>query len=170
MLLSLLRILLGFATACLAAGLVQVAFVITPLEIATLEPAAIPDRLSGAGLLALFAATHSAVFSAPFALLAAAFAEWQGIRSWIYYALAGIAIALAGVLTQHASETGATTIVNDYALRAFLAAGFVAGLAYWVVAGRSAGPRRSQHKRAAGRNWMGGAATAPDGRRSGARN
>jgi hypothetical protein len=37
---------------------------------------------------------------------------------------------------------GQPTIVNDYALRAFLTVGFFGGLAYWLAAGRRAGGRR----------------------------
>jgi hypothetical protein len=144
MLLSLLRVLFGFVMACLVAGLVQVLFVITPAEIAALEPAAMGERLQGAGLLALLAATHSAVFSAPFALVVTVLGEWQGFRSWIYYSLAGLAIALAGFLAQHTGETTGATIVNDYALRAFLATGFSAGFVYWATAGRWAGARREE--------------------------
>jgi hypothetical protein len=141
MFLSLIRTLFGFAMACLAAALVQVLFVVTPAEIAGLKPTDMADRLSSAGVLVLLAATHTAVFAAPFWLLLAAFGEWLAIRSWIYYALAGIAIAMAGFTAQYASETGSLTIVNDYALRAFLAAGFAAGIVYWLTAGRSAGRR-----------------------------
>lgn len=138
MLLSLVRVLLGFALACLAAGLVQVLFVITPAELARLPTHAVTERVQGAGVLWLLAATQAAVFSVPFALVAGAVAEWQGIRSWIYYALAGAGIALAGFLTQLAGETGALTVVNGYALAAFLATGLAAGLVYWAIAGRKA--------------------------------
>ena len=138
MLFSLVRLVFGFALACLAAGLVQVLFVITPAEIAGSEPSALAERVRGVGVLMLLAATQSAVFAMPFALVAAGLAEWQGIRSWIYYAAGGLGIAVAGYLTQLAGETGALTVVNGYALGAFLAAGLIAGLVYWAVAGRKA--------------------------------
>ena len=68
--------------------------------------------------------------------------EWRGIGSWTYYVLVGIAIAVIGFLAQHASEAaGQASILNNYALSAFLATGFVAGLVYWLFAGRrAAGP------------------------------
>lgn len=132
---ALFRVLIGFALACLVGGLVQVAFVI-PLEADGLDAAALAD----AGVLALLAATHLAIFASPLALVTAAWAEWQSIRSWTYYALAGIGIALAGLAAQYAGETGgAVTILNTYAARAFLTTGFFAGLAYWAFAGRFAG-------------------------------
>jgi hypothetical protein len=121
MFLRILRVLFGFVIACLAAGLTIVFFVYTPAELAT-----------------------SDVFAAPFALIAAIIAEWRDIRSWTYYVLAGIVIAAIGFLAQYSSEgAGDTSIVNNYATSAFLATGFVAGLAYWLVAGQWAGAPES---------------------------
>lgn len=134
------RVLAGFIVSCLVAGLVTVAFVITPAEFAALSGPALMDRLSTFGMLALLAATHSAIFAAPFALIAAVIGEWQSIRNPMYYAVAGVLIALGGFAAQYSSETGAAaSIANNYALKAFLTAGFFAGLSYWIVAGRAAG-------------------------------
>ena len=95
--------------------------------------------MSEAGLLALAAATHSAVFAAPFALIGAAFGEWQRIGSWLYYALVGVAIACVGFLAQFWTEAdGEASIVNSYAMTAFIVTGFVAGVVYWLLAGRRA--------------------------------
>ncbi len=133
---GMLRVIFGFAVACLAAGLAMVLFVYTPLELAT-EHAT--DRMLEAGLLALAAATHSAVFAAPFALIGAAFGEWQRIGSWLYYALVGVAIACVGFLAQFWTEAdGEASIVNSYAMTAFIVTGFVAGVVYWLLAGRHA--------------------------------
>lgn len=141
---ALVRIILGFIVACLVAGVATVAFVVTPADIATLPADVRPDRLENAAVLALLAATHSAIFALPFALIAIAVAEWQGVRSWIFYAIAGIAIALGGFYAEYLAEVvGQPTIVNDYALRAFVTVGFFGGLAYWLVAGRRAGGRRA---------------------------
>ena len=135
-----IRVLIGFALACLAAGVVKVGFVMTPAELSSLPTDVVADRLGKAGELAVRVATHHAVFSAPFALFATVMGEWLNVRSWIYYALAGMAIALIGFLSQYSSEAASQpSIVNNYALTAFLTAGFVAGLVYWMVAGRSAG-------------------------------
>ena len=136
MIIGMLRVIVGFALACLAAGLAMVLFVYTPLELAT-EHAG--DRALEAGLLALAAATHSAVFAAPFALIGAGFGEWQRIGSWLYYALVGIAIAGVGFLAQFWTEsTGEASIVNSYAVTAFIVTGFVAGIVYWLFSGRYA--------------------------------
>jgi hypothetical protein len=110
-----------------------------------LAPEARADRLGHAGLLALFAATQSAIFSFAFALILIAIAEWYALRSWIYYALCGVTIAVGGFAALHAQEAGGgyPTILNDYALRAYLTVGLLGGLAYWLVAGRRAGGRRA---------------------------
>jgi hypothetical protein len=139
---GLFRILFGFSVACLVAGVATVAFVITPLDIATLPGELRPERLSSAGTLSLLAATHTAIFSFPFALIALVIAERRCIRSWIYYAIIGILIAFAGFGAEYLNEVGGQpSIVNTYAARAFLAVGFLGGIAYWLVAGRLAGRR-----------------------------
>lgn len=153
MILGLFRVLAGFAAACLMAGLITVAFVITPAELSALSGDALSRRITTFGELTLIAATHSAIFAAPFALIAAVVGEWQGLRGPMVYLLAGTLIALGGFFAQYSSETGAAaSIANNYALKAYLSAGFFAGLAYWLVAGRSAGdeaiepPRRNDPK------------------------
>lgn len=145
---TLIRVLLGLIVACLVAGAVTVAFVVTPADIGALSGEARADRLEVAGTLALLAATHSAIFAAPFAIVAVIIGEWLAVRSWLYYVLIAIAIALAGFSAEVLAEVeGQPTIVNDYALRAFLAAGFFSGLAYWLMAGRRAGGRRGDAAR-----------------------
>jgi hypothetical protein len=140
---GLLRVLFGFIVACLVAGAATVAFVITPADIATLPAELRPDRLSSAGTLSLLAATHSAIFASPFALIAIIIAEWRCIRSWVYYAIAGILIAFLGFGAEYLNEVGGQpSIVNAYAMRAYLAVGFLGGIAYWLAAGRRAGGKR----------------------------
>lgn len=141
MVLGMLRVLLGFALACLAAGLTLVLFVYTPLELAREQAV---DRVSEAGLLALAVATHTAMFAAPFALIGAGFAEWRRIGGWLYYVLIGIAIAAVGFAAQSWTESGGEaqgSIRNGYAVAAFLITGGVAGLVYWLCAGRLASAR-----------------------------
>ena len=136
---ALFRVLAGLLFASLVAGLVTVAFVITPAELATSGPE-FSARLASFGMLALLAATHSAIFAAPFGLIAAVIGEWQSLRSPMYYVTVGVLIAMAGFAAQYSSETGAAaTIANNYAFKAFLTAGFCGGLGYWMLSGRSAG-------------------------------
>ena len=140
---TIFRVLVGFAFACLVAGVATVAFVVTPGDVAALPPDVRPERLGNAGLLSLFAATHSAIFAFPFALIAIGVAEWLCVRSWIYYVVVGILIALGGFgAVSYFEVEGQPTIVNDYAMRAFLTVGVFGGLAYWLAAGRRAGGRR----------------------------
>lgn len=134
---TLLRVLLGYLAAVLAAGLVLVGFVVTPLDLVGLAGEALRERLGMAGLLALAAATHAAIFASPFALLAVLVGEWQRFREAGYYGVVGIAIGLAGFFAQHASEPeGSPTIVNSYAFAAYVTAGLVGGLVYWRISGR----------------------------------
>ena len=142
MLAKLLRILIGFAAACLAAGLAMVLFVFTPSEMAGLPPDVAGDRLGKTFELAGAVAVQAALFSAPFALVAAAMGEAMRNRDWTYYVIAGLIIAGLGFFAQHSTEqTGQPSIVNNYALTAFLTSGFVAGMVYWLFSGRSAGGR-----------------------------
>lgn len=139
---SFFRILLGYVLAVLAAGVVQVLFAMPPAALLDLSGDALAGRLSLLGIYSLAAATHTAIFALVFALVAIALAEWQAVRSATYYLMAGLAIALAGFLAQYASENATQpTIVNTYAMLAYVVAGLSAGLVYWAFAGSRAGGR-----------------------------
>jgi hypothetical protein len=141
---TLLRVLFGFIIACLVAGAVIVAFVVTPADIARLPAEAQSERLANAGVLALQAATHSAIFAFPFAMLANGIGEMWHVRSWLYYAVVGLLIGAGGFIAHYANEVaGQPSIFNNYALAAFLTSGTLGGLAYWLVAGRRAGGKRA---------------------------
>ena len=136
--------------ACLAAALTLVLFVYTPAELATLPADMRSGRIAEAGLFTLAVTPHVAMFSALFALVAAVFAERRGVAAWSYYALIGVSIAAAGFLIQHFSEApGQATILQNYALIAFLVSGAVGGTVYWYFSGRYAGPRSRSAARAA---------------------
>jgi Na+/melibiose symporter-like transporter len=138
MLLRVLWVLIGYLVACIAFALVLVAFVFTPAELASADA----DRFSMAGFQLLASSIQVIMFAAPLALVVTAIAEWRGTVDWIFYALAAMLIAGVGFLAQYASELqGAPTIVNNYAFTAFMTGGFVAGVIYWLMAGRSAGGR-----------------------------
>lgn len=136
MLVSLIRFVFGFLAAVLVAGAVQVAFVAGSDLLTGLSA-----RWQSLGLLTLLAASQAAVFAIPFAVLAATVAAWLPMRSPLYFLTAGIGIGLAGFLVQYVSETGPQTILNYYALTAYLASGALAGLVYWWLADRPAPPR-----------------------------
>ena len=136
------RVLFGFIAACLVAGLTLVLFVYTPAELIGVGADVMASRLAEAGVLALAAATQAAVFAAPFALVGAVGGEWRRIRSPAYYALVGLVIAALGFYVQYRSEAaGELSILNGYALSAFALTGILAGLAYWLCAGRGSGGR-----------------------------
>lgn len=137
MLASIFRVLFGFVLACLAAGLTKVMFAIGPQEVLSGDP----DKIATVFDWTAKIATHSAVFAAPFAFLAATISEWQGIRGVLFHTFAGIAIAMAGFAVQFLGEApGAGSILNSYAVSAYAATGLVAGFVYWMFAGRRAGP------------------------------
>lgn len=136
------RVLTGFIFAMLAAAMTQVLFAFPPTV--TGDVAAWAQQ---AGIWILAAATHIAIFSFLFALLAIAFAEWQGVSNWVYYLLTGMTIAIGGFFAQYAAENASQpTIFNNYALVAFVTAGSIGGLVYWLAAGRRAGARRTGAK------------------------
>lgn len=140
MLLAIVRIVVGYVLACLLAGLALVLHVVTPAELSSLGADHLADRLFDLGSLAAAAATYIAFFALPFALIVAAIGEWFALRGALFYLIAAAAIAAAGFLAQQASEApGQSTIVNPFAIQAFLITGLVGGLAYWLFAGRYAG-------------------------------
>ena len=133
-----LRVFFGFIVASLAAGIVQVLFAVTPTELVSAND----DRLGLAFTWGLLSATQIAVFAAPFAAISALLSEWQALRSFAYHAIVAMAISVAGFGLLYATETPTeATIVNSYAMAAYLTSGFVGGLIYWLFAGRLAGGR-----------------------------
>lgn len=137
---ALARVAFGFALASLAAGLVTVMFVNTPAEVLSQPASRLPQAASATFDLALLTATHTAIFSAAFVLIMAGIGEWFSIRALPYYLLGGMAIAALGFAAQYSSEVGGQpTILNDYAAKAFLTAGFFAGFVYWLASGQFAG-------------------------------
>lgn len=133
---TLFKVLAGITLACLTAALVQVLYVSTPVQLASVSASDFPAQAGNTLSLVLKAATHFAIFSLPFALIAAGIAEWLGVRSLGYWLSIGVGIALLGFFAQYSSEVpGQFTIMNNYALQSFLTAGFFGGLMYWLVAG-----------------------------------
>jgi len=100
-------------------------------------------------------AMQSLVFSIPFvalflsylAFLPAALAilagELLGKRDWLFYALAGAVVAAVVVGFVSGPEAGSETASDPGVMLAAIASGMVGGIAYWLVAGRSARGWRS---------------------------
>src|SRR3954453_5591414 len=101
MIVSVVRVLIGFVIACFAASAVLLSFVMTT-DLVTGDV----DKLGLIGMQLLSTATVTAYFAALFALVVIAVSEWQGIRGWAFYALAGLAIAIAGFIWQYSTEAG----------------------------------------------------------------
>jgi hypothetical protein len=148
-----LRIVAGFALACVAAALTLVLFVYAPGDLSRVGDELDGERLSEIANWALIITPHVAVSAAFPAMLAAVIAEQRKIGNWAFYVLAGMATALAGFLAQSLLETpGERSILHTYALIAFLSAGLVGGLVYWLASGRYAAapaPRAGGPKAAA---------------------
>jgi hypothetical protein len=134
------RVLMGFALASLAAAATLVVFVYAPSDLASLRSDLNGARLSEAGFFALVITPHVAVSAALPALAGVLIAETRKFATWGFYAFAGIAIALVGFLFQHLTEAPhRESIFQAYALMAFLTAGLIGGLVYWGTSGRFAG-------------------------------
>jgi uncharacterized membrane protein len=78
-----------------------------------------------------------------------AIAEFRPFRSWLYFALAGGITALSALVlyetVRMAGMAGARTeAFGADSLLVALASGMIAGVAYWLVAGRSAGRWRER--------------------------
>jgi hypothetical protein len=137
---TLARVVFGFVLASLAAGLVTVLFVNTPIDVLAEPFDRLPKTASETFDLALLAATHIGIFSSLFVLITACIGEWFSIRSLPFYLFAGVIIALLGFSIQYASEVaGQPTVLNNYAIKAFLTVGFFGGFFYWLAAGQFAG-------------------------------
>ncbi|MEO1709536.1 MAG: hypothetical protein AAFR70_04660 [Pseudomonadota bacterium] len=140
---ALFRLLFGLIVACLVSGAVQVLFAFTPAELAV----AGQERWEIAANLTLFTAITSFMIAAPIVLLLGLFAEFVGVRSFAFYLIAGLFVALAGFAVLYSGERpNDPTIVNSYAIAAFLTSGFFSGISYWLVAGRFAGGRKRSAK------------------------
>lgn len=142
---SILRILFGYIIACLFAGIAIVMFVKTPAELLSLQT---DDRIAfavSAGTLVLAAATQSAYFATPFALIALLTANMLSIRSALFYVIIGAAISLLGLAALHAGEPAfSNTILNPYAITAYTVSGLVGGYVFWLL-GVKKKPRTKPH-------------------------
>jgi hypothetical protein len=133
-----LVIFFSFLAASFAGGLIIVMAVLFPAW-SQLELGPIDD-----GVMAI-ATTIGFVFVSGFAFLpaavAAAVAEMVPIRGSLFYALAGAAIGFIAYVSLGGFDVAALGI-DGYTRRETeiaVAAGIVAGLVYWLLAGRNAG-------------------------------
>lgn len=136
-------IIAGYAVASLAGSAFLNLLYIGSLDLS-------PDEATGA-------ITGSTVFLIPFVALFVAYfafapsmvailaAEILGRRDWLYYALAGGAVSLVMLAFMFGARPYAGASQESIRLAlTIVGAGIVAGVAYWFVAGRSAGSWRDR--------------------------
>src|SRR5262245_16541308 len=95
------RILIAFVLASLAAAGVLVAFAYAPGDWGRVQADLTGERLSNAGLFALRVAPWIALCAAAPALAGVAYAEAHKITGSMFYAAVGLGIAAAGFFLQH---------------------------------------------------------------------
>jgi hypothetical protein len=120
---------LGFIAACAAAG-VMATFGVFSLEYFDVE--VVGYYVASIVMMMVWAGTIAFLPAAVAIVLAEAFA-W---RSVLYYLLVGGAI---GAIAVHVTERSGAFDFADRPQVALLAAGFVGGFVYWLIAGRLAG-------------------------------
>src|SRR4030081_1213551 len=139
-------ILFGFLAACLAAGMIVVGAVLYPefsdLATGPIAPSAL-NLVPGFGF----------IFISGFALLPAmivvAITEAFYIRSALAYAVGGGVVGLAcylGLVPFDPATLRFDGIIRRH-LEIMTGAGIVAGLVYWIIAGRNAGAWRAPRNR-----------------------
>ncbi len=131
----LVMIVMGFATAALTASAFYVVVTAgsTGIEHAQQDEL---DRIGlfvAAGLGTLFIGYYS--FLPAMAIIVVA--EILAKRDWLFHALGGAAVAIAGLALYW--NTGDNAEADTSMMMLALAAGICAGLAYWLVAGRNSG-------------------------------
>ncbi len=137
----LFAILFGFLFACLAAGMVVVVALLFPdwsdLALGPIDPDAF-NILLGFGFIFVSG------FALVPAMLVVAITETFHIRRALAYALGGAAVGLAcylGLLPFDPATMHFNGIVRRE-LEVMTGAGIVAGMVYWLIAGRNAGAWR----------------------------
>ncbi|MEA2984002.1 MAG: hypothetical protein QOD94_256 [Alphaproteobacteria bacterium] len=142
-------IFFAFLFASLAAG-VTIAFGLLGSDWQFLDEDPVAAR-AGFWIASFFGTSFAAAAASLPLVLLAILAEAFRLRSFLFYALAGVAIALlayygTGLGNPYEESIDHAGPINR-GLELVIAVGAVFGLAYWVVAGRKAGawhePRRS---------------------------
>jgi hypothetical protein len=130
-------VLFTFLLACVAAAMVVTIAVELPLWDELVER---PPGHQGIAIMVALSAVFFSIYAMLPAMLLIALAEGFRVRSVLFYALAGLALALCSAygfdlrsLRAGASPRGAEIMA---------AAGIVGGFVYWALAGRNAGKWR----------------------------
>lgn len=137
-------ILIGFLAACLVAGMIVVFAVLFP-ELSDLDSGTI-DR-NAINVVIGFGFIFISGFALLPAMLVVAITEAFHIRGALAYALGGAIVGLAcylGLVPFDPATLQFSGIVRRH-LEIMTGAGIVAGLVYWMIAGRNAGAWREPH-------------------------
>lgn len=135
-------VVVAFALAAFAA--LAVLFALGAVWVGDELRAAAPDapmvRHGGASAFGfvLFAGTVTPALTALPALVAVVVGEILGIRSWMYYVLAGGASLAAVPLLVAPTAADLPAVATSQYLTIFAAAGFAGGFIYWLLAGARA--------------------------------
>lgn len=133
-----LVIIVGYAIASLVASLFLNVLLLGAINLRPEEtlPVVVGSMFFSVPLVALFVAYFAFIPAAPAILIG----EILGKRDWLFYAIAGalIAVAVIGIMSGMA-ETGNDFVSDPGLALALIAGGIVGGIAYWLIAGRSAG-------------------------------
>jgi hypothetical protein len=139
-------IVFGFLAACLAAGMIVVGAVLFP-ELSDLGAA--PIDQGGIDIVLGFGFIFISGFALLPAVIIAAITEAFSIRSSLAYAVGGGLVGLAcylGLVPFDPDTMRFEGIVRRH-LEIMTGAGIVAGLVYWMIAGRNAGAWRAPPRR-----------------------
>lgn len=140
-------IVLGYASACLSASVFLNLLIFGVEDLGTQGPQGIllASRVVSVTLLALII-SYLAFIPALAAIAAAELLAW---RDWLTYALVGGATGLVAAFFR--LDPGSGPPAGPAGLAAVAAAGMLAGIVYWMAAGRGAGGRRARPPTSPGR-------------------
>ncbi len=135
-------ILIGYVAASLAASAFLNLLLIGALG---LPADVLPDAIRGSSTVAVpFVALFVAWLAFTPACVLIVIAELAGKRDWLFHAIGGglVAAVLTAGYYWTATGPGDWTAGNPIVALALIGSGLVGGIAYWAVAGRSAGEWR----------------------------
>jgi hypothetical protein len=138
----LIIILAGYVAASLAASAFLNLLLIGALG---LPADVLPDAIRGSSIVAVpFVALFVAWLAFTPAVVFIVIAEFGGKRDWLFHAIGGGLIAVVVTAGYFWTVTGPQnwTASNPVIALALIGSGLIGGIAYWAVAGRSAGTWR----------------------------
>lgn len=136
----LIVIAFGFFLASLAAALTATAGLDRAYGFTTATGDPFGDFVTVWVLSVLVSAMAISQFSLALAGIVIVVTESFALRSWLYYAAAGAVMGVLALVTLETEHGRAmSSRMADFEALIFVAAGLVAGLVYWLIAGRNAG-------------------------------